>query len=89
MSSRERLKLLAEMLRPIATSMLGYDELWNGMVYDFSDSKNIVTSISHNELTGLTSLRMKYIGFFVKLCCHSLDFEPVKDVYRKKLSLSL
>ena len=80
------MKLLAEMLRPIAVSMLGYDELWNGMVYDFSDSKNLVTSIGHNELTGLTYLRMKFIGFFVKLCCDSLDYEPVNDVYRKKLS---
>ena len=65
--------------------MLAYDEQWDGMVYDFSDTKSIVTSISHQELTGLTSFKIKYISFFLDLCSQALVYEPVKEVYRKKL----
>ena len=56
------------------------------MIYDDRDKKNMLTSMNHQELLGLTQLRVKYIKFFVNLCSNALEFEPIKEIYKKKLS---
>lgn len=55
------------------------------MVYDDGDKKNLITSMNHQELLGLTQLRLKYIRFFVDLCREARDYEPIKEIYKKKL----
>lgn len=73
------------MLKPIIQAFLTYEDHWNGMVYDDGDQKNIFSSINHQELLGLTQLRLKYIKFFVDLCAEARDHEPLKEIYKKKL----
>jgi len=82
---REKVKLLADMLKPINSTFLTYEDHWNGMIYDDRDKKNMITSLNHQELLGLTQLRLKYIRFFVDLCRQGLDYEPIKEIYKKKL----
>ena len=41
--------------------------------------------MNHQELLGLTQLRLKYIRFFMDLCRQALDYEPIKEIYKKKL----
>jgi len=76
------------MLKPINQTILAYEETWNGMIYDESDKKNIITSMNHQELLGLTQLRIKYIKFFIDLCMQAHDYEPIKDIFKKKFSHS-
>ena len=73
------------MLKPINQTILAYEETWNGMIYDESDKKNIITSMNHQELLGLTQLRIKYVKFFIDLCMQAHDYEPIKDIFKKKL----
>ena len=82
---REKVKLLADMLKPINSTFLIYEDHWNGMIYDDRDKKNMITSMNHQELLGLTQLRLKYIRFFLDLCRQALDYEPIKEIYKKKL----
>lgn len=56
------------------------------MIYDESDEKNMITSMGHHELLGLTRFRLKFLLFFIQLCRNSLDYEPVKEIYKKKLA---
>ena len=86
MPPRERIKLLSDMLKPTSASILNYEEQWNGMIYDYGDKKNLLTSVNHQELLGLTFLRLKYLSSYVELCGQALDYEPIKEVYKKKLS---
>lgn len=48
------------MLKPMNTQLQSYEDFWNGVIYEFSEQKNLVTSVAHQELTGLTQLRLKY-----------------------------
>lgn len=75
------------MLKPINHTIQTYEDSWNGVIYEYSDLKNPLTSMNHQELLGLTQLRLKYCNFFVSLAEHSLDYEPIKDIYKKKLTL--
>lgn len=55
------------------------------MIYDDRDRKNLITSLNHQELLGLTHTRLKYIRFFIDLCREANDYEPIKEIYKKKL----
>lgn len=75
------------MLKPINQTFLSYEDHWNGMVYDEGDKKNLITSINHQELLGLTQLRLKYVRFFSYICEQGRDYEPLKEIYKKKLQV--
>lgn len=62
-----------------------YEDTWNGMIYDDRDKKNIITSMGHHELLGLTQLRIRYIKVLIDLCKEGHDYEPIKDIFKKKL----
>lgn len=81
---REKIKMLADMLKPIMQFVLGYEDHWNGLIYDEGAVKNLVTSLAQQELTGLTQLRLKYLLFFLDLSQRGLDYEPIKEVFKKK-----
>lgn len=81
----EMVKLLVDMLKPLDAYCVAYEDVWNGMIYDESDDKNMLTSMGHHELLGLTRFRLKFLLFFISLCQNALDYEPVKDIYKKKL----
>lgn len=84
--STESLKLLTEMLKPLMQFFVSYEDTWNGMIYDDSDQKTMSTSLAHQELTGFTTTRIKYLQFFMHLCERSLDFESLKDIYKRELA---
>ena len=73
------------MLKPINQTMMTYEDTWNGMIYDDRDKKNIITSMAHHELLGLTQLRIRYIKVLIDLCKEGHDYEPIKDIFKKKL----
>lgn len=73
------------MLKPRNQFCTTYEDHWNGMIYDESDKKNMLTSMNHQELLGLTNFRLKCLTFFITLCHHAQDYEPVKEIYKKKL----
>lgn len=81
----EMVKLLVDMLKPLDTYCITYEDVWNGMIYDESDEKNMLTSMGHHELLGLTNFRLKFLHFYMSLCHKALDYEPVKEIYKKKL----
>ena len=78
-------KLLVDMLKPLDAYCITYEDVWNGMIYDESDDKNMLTSMGHHELLGLTRFRLKFLLSFISLCQNALDYEPVKEIYKKKL----
>jgi hypothetical protein len=45
--SREKIKLIADMLKPINSAFMTYEDHWNGMIYDDRDKKNMLTSMNH------------------------------------------
>ena len=56
----EKVKLLVDMLQPQFQSVFNYDDLWNGLIYEHGEEKkNIVTSLAHQEMQGLTRFRIK------------------------------
>lgn len=61
----EMVKLLVDMMKPLDSYCISYEEVWNGMIYDESDEKNMLTSMGHHELLGLTRFRLKFLLFFV------------------------
>ena len=77
------MKKLVEMMKPFVLFALSYDEQWNGMIYDDCEEKNFVTSMSHHELLGLTHFRLKLMLFFIEICSRSLDYESIKEIYKK------
>lgn len=81
----EMQKLLVDMMKPLDSYCISYEEVWNGMIYDECDEKNMLTSMAHHELLGLTRFRLKFLLFFIQICRNSLDYEPVKEIYKKKL----
>jgi len=81
---KERVKLIVDMLKPISQTILNYEDQWNGMIYDYGDQKNLITSINHQELLGLTQLRIKYTTFFIEIAQKALDYECIKEIYKKK-----
>lgn len=57
------------MMLPQFQNMFNYDELWNGIIYESGDEpKNLITSLNHQEMQGLTSLRMKITNFLIEIC---------------------
>lgn len=77
------MKKLVEMMKPFELFCLGYDEQWNGMIYDENEEKNFMTSMSHHELLGLTNFRLKLLLFFIEICAKSLDYESIKEIYKR------
>lgn len=81
---KEKFKLVLEMLKPMNTQLQSYEDFWNGVIYEFSEQKNLVTSVAHQELTGLTQLRLKYTQFVVEMAERAQDYESIKDIFNKK-----
>lgn len=81
---KERIKLVLEMLKPMNLLIQSYDDHWNGVIYEFSEQKNPVTSMAHQELSGLTQVRLKYTRFALELAEKAQDYESIKDIFNKK-----
>jgi len=65
--------------------LLNYDDVWNGMIYDNCEKKNLITSLSHQELLGLTLFKFECYQNYFDLCFFAKDYDLVKDIYKKKL----
>lgn len=81
---QEKMKLLCDMLAPTFQNVLNYDELWNGTIFENEDKKNLLTSLSHQEVSGLTVTKMKFTKLFLEICQKSLDYDIVREIYKKK-----
>ena len=78
------MKLVLEMLKPLNQQLQSYDDHWNGVIYEFSEQKNPVTSMAHQETLGLTQIRLKYTKFAVELAEKAQDYESIKEILTKK-----
>ena len=86
--SEEKVKLIVDLLANNFSSVINYDEVWMGQIYEpqsTTDSKNVITSLNGYETTGLCLLRQKYTTFFLDLCSHSLQYDKLKELYKRKL----
>ena len=60
------------------------DEFWNGLLFEGREFKNLLTSQACQEITGFAQFKFKLHGFFIHLCRMALDYEPLRELYRKK-----
>jgi hypothetical protein len=83
---QEQIKLLVDMLQPFVLQVVNYEETWAGTIYDEFEQKNMLSSMHHQELSGLAMTKLKMSAHFLRLCHEALDFEGPKELYKRELN---